>query len=67
MNKDDCPITIDSFYVEVVLCVIIGFSWYGIFKNTFKKFQIQNPFDKPICFNQPDELSAAKASSAINS
>uniref|UniRef100_A0A2S2NMY7 Acetyl-coenzyme A transporter 1 n=1 Tax=Schizaphis graminum TaxID=13262 RepID=A0A2S2NMY7_SCHGA len=41
-NGGNCLITVDGYYVEIIICVVIGFIWYGMFKNMFKNFQTKS-------------------------
>ncbi|VVC28216.1 Hypothetical protein CINCED_3A007453 [Cinara cedri] len=38
-NNEDCELIVDGYYVEIVLCVIIGFIWYCIFNSIVKDLQ----------------------------
>lgn len=35
-------ITVDGYYMEIVICAIIGFIWYGVYKNQLKNFQTKS-------------------------
>ncbi|CAH1724867.1 unnamed protein product [Aphis gossypii] len=41
-NGGNCLVTIDGYYVEIIICVVIGFIWYWMFKNTLKSFQTKS-------------------------
>lgn len=35
--------TVNGYYIEMVLCTIFGILWYGIFKNILKNLQMKCP------------------------
>ncbi|XP_026812243.1 acetyl-coenzyme A transporter 1-like [Rhopalosiphum maidis] len=39
LNEDECIVTVSGYYVEMLICTIIGIIWYFATKNTLKKFQ----------------------------
>lgn len=38
-NGGDCSITVNGYYVEVALCMTIGFVWYFSYKKTIQDLQ----------------------------
>lgn len=59
-------ITVDGYYIEIVICAIIGFIWYGVYKNLLKNFQTKsssywmvhsNSQSKPITQNLNDVVT----------
>uniref|UniRef100_A0A2S2QEU1 Acetyl-coenzyme A transporter 1 n=1 Tax=Sipha flava TaxID=143950 RepID=A0A2S2QEU1_9HEMI len=42
-TNEDCTIIVDGYYVEEVLCTIIGIIWISIFRKKFKSFQTLSP------------------------
>ncbi|XP_060835227.1 acetyl-coenzyme A transporter 1-like [Rhopalosiphum padi] len=42
-NGGDCITTVNGYYVESVICTIIGITWYIIFKNKLKQLQSKSP------------------------
>ncbi|XP_025194189.1 acetyl-coenzyme A transporter 1-like [Melanaphis sacchari] len=38
-SKGDCIIIVNGYYIEMLLCTIIGIIWYFAVRNTLKKFQ----------------------------
>ncbi|VVC28221.1 Major facilitator superfamily domain,Acetyl-coenzyme A transporter 1 [Cinara cedri] len=41
-NDGKCTKIVDGYYVEVIVCLLIGFVWYGIFKGNLKKIESKN-------------------------
>ncbi|XP_060866175.1 acetyl-coenzyme A transporter 1-like isoform X1 [Metopolophium dirhodum] len=39
----ECVVTVNGYYIEMVLCTIFGILWYGIFKNILKNLQMKCP------------------------
>ncbi|XP_025194188.1 acetyl-coenzyme A transporter 1-like isoform X2 [Melanaphis sacchari] len=39
----DCIVTVNGYYIEMVLCTIFGILWYSIFKNILKNLQTKCP------------------------
>ncbi|XP_026823340.1 acetyl-coenzyme A transporter 1-like [Rhopalosiphum maidis] len=39
----DCVVTVNGYYIEMVVCTILGILWYGIFKNILKNLQTKCP------------------------
>jgi PAT family acetyl-CoA transporter-like MFS transporter 1 len=35
----DCTTIMNGYYVEMILCTLIGIIWYNIFKNVIKDLQ----------------------------
>ncbi|XP_060833849.1 acetyl-coenzyme A transporter 1-like isoform X2 [Rhopalosiphum padi] len=42
-NGGDCITTVNGYYVESVICTIIGIVWYIIFKNKLEELQSKSP------------------------
>lgn len=42
-DKGDCIITVNGYYIEMLICTIIGIIWYFSVRNTLKTFQTKNP------------------------
>ncbi|XP_025424845.1 acetyl-coenzyme A transporter 1-like [Sipha flava] len=42
-NEDDCDVTIDGYYIETILCSVIGIIWISIFRKKLKRFQTLSP------------------------
>ena len=38
-----CVTTLDGFYVESVVCVLIGLAWWVVLGNKLKRLQDQSP------------------------
>jgi len=36
-------VTVNGYYIEMVLCTIFGILWYGVFKNILKNLQMKCP------------------------
>lgn len=51
-------VVLDGYYVEFVLCLIIGFTWYGVFKNILKKLQTVNSSSWLVYFDRPNTENA---------
>lgn len=43
MNADNCDVIIDGFYLEAIICTVIGVIWIRIFRNKLKHFQTLSP------------------------
>ncbi|XP_022174759.1 acetyl-coenzyme A transporter 1-like [Myzus persicae] len=54
-NGGDCLITVDGYYVEIIICVFIGFIWIGVFRNTFKNFQTKSSSYWMVYVNRQSE------------
>jgi len=48
----------DGYYVEIIICVFIGFIWYGIFKNTLEDFQTKSSSYWMVYVDRQSEESA---------
>lgn len=42
INGGGCITTVNGYYVETVLCVLIGIVWYIIFKYILKNIQVKS-------------------------
>ncbi|XP_001950715.1 acetyl-coenzyme A transporter 1 [Acyrthosiphon pisum] len=42
-DKGECIITVNGYYIEMLLCTIIGIIWYIAVRNTLKIFQTKDP------------------------
>jgi len=38
-NGGSCVVSVDGYYITVVISLVIGFVWYGVFKNIIKNYQ----------------------------
>jgi len=38
----DCNIIINGYYLEVALCIMIGFVWYFLYKKTIQNLQTKS-------------------------
>ncbi|XP_026808439.1 acetyl-coenzyme A transporter 1-like [Rhopalosiphum maidis] len=38
-NGGSCVISVDGYYIVVFMSLIVGFVWYGVFRNIIKKYQ----------------------------
>ncbi|CAH1724877.1 unnamed protein product, partial [Aphis gossypii] len=43
LNGGDCMTIVNGYYVESILCTIVGTIWYIIFKNKLKQMQCMSP------------------------
>ncbi|KAF0770586.1 acetyl-coenzyme A transporter 1-like, partial [Aphis craccivora] len=39
LNDGNCETIVDGYYVEVVMCLVIGFIWYAVYKRHLKFFE----------------------------
>lgn len=39
-NAGKCEVYINGYYIAVVICMVIGFIWYSVFKNIIKSYQL---------------------------
>lgn len=42
IKEGDCNIIVNGYYIEVALCMIIGFVWYFSYKKTIQNLQTKN-------------------------
>ncbi|KAE9541116.1 hypothetical protein AGLY_004361 [Aphis glycines] len=42
LNNGDCISIVNGYYIEVVVCMIIGFVWYFSYKKTIKNLQTKS-------------------------
>ncbi|XP_060865228.1 acetyl-coenzyme A transporter 1-like [Metopolophium dirhodum] len=54
-NYGNCLTTVDGYYVEIIICVVIGFIWYGLFRNMLKNFQTKSSSYWMVYVNQQSE------------
>lgn len=57
MNGGECMVIMDGYYVEIVVCLVIGFVWYGVFKNTLKRYQNKDSSQWVVRGNEPNKQS----------
>jgi len=43
LNGGDCMTIVNGYYVESILCTIVGTIWYIFFKNKLKQMQCVSP------------------------
>uniref|UniRef100_A0A2H8TPY5 Acetyl-coenzyme A transporter 1 n=1 Tax=Melanaphis sacchari TaxID=742174 RepID=A0A2H8TPY5_9HEMI len=42
VNNGNCETIVDGYYVEVILCLVIGFIWYAVYKSHLKFFEAKD-------------------------
>lgn len=42
-NGGECVVLVNGYYVEMVLCTIVGFVWYFIFRHIINNLQSMSP------------------------
>lgn len=52
-NGGSCAISVDGYYIVVFISLIIGFVWYGVFRNTIKNYQSLSVSHWMINIKQP--------------
>lgn len=59
-DKGDCITIINGYYVEVGLCVTIGFVWYLFYRNTVKNLQTKSASHWAVNFNRQNVLNTTE-------
>ncbi|VVC28214.1 Hypothetical protein CINCED_3A016125 [Cinara cedri] len=53
-NRGECVTAINGYYLEVILCVTIGFVWYYIYKGIVRDLQSMNPSNWLVNIPRPN-------------
>ncbi|XP_026805456.1 acetyl-coenzyme A transporter 1-like [Rhopalosiphum maidis] len=56
INDGKCDTIVDGYYVEVVICLIIGFVWYAVYKRHLKFFESKDRSHWLLDYNRPGNV-----------
>lgn len=59
-NRRSCDVYVDGYYVAIAICMIIGFIWYGVFRNVIKTYQSLSLPHWKINIVTPKELNKSR-------
>lgn len=64
-NGGSCELFVDGYYVVVILCLVVGFVWFGIFRSVLKKFELKSPSFWLINLDQLSNTSVTVSSDSV--
>lgn len=59
INDGHCEAVVDGYYVEVIICLVIGFVWFAVFKNHLKFFESKDRSHWLIDLNRPGNVKVS--------
>lgn len=66
ISGGECKVIVDGYFVEIIICMIIGFIWFGIFKNILKNFETKDPSHWLIYADGPKKTNAKPSTNATS-